>query len=262
MLGRYIDLGNPVSDHPVNRDLVAWWQPLPNNIGGNRLFDLKGRRHATLTNGGQWTLGVNGLPAIKGDGTDSAFVVANDSALQLTNNFTLAAAVRLNSLAAVEHSLFTKGANEYEFDIVSSGTSIRFNKDGVSVLMSATYPGNTAWHHVACTKSGNDLVIYIDGRPNLGTDPATFPGTGTRELVIGSDDATGSTKSMNGDMSDMRIYNVALSARRAHDLYRQWRLGHPDTLRWFSRKTYLHSVSGAAPPAGNRRRRVIMCGSR
>ena len=50
MLGSYVDLGNPVADHPLNYGLVAWWQPLPGSAVGTTVRDLKGLYPATLTN--------------------------------------------------------------------------------------------------------------------------------------------------------------------------------------------------------------------
>lgn len=250
MQGRYIDMGNPIADHPLNQSLIAWWLPLRSNIGGNYVFDLKGKHRGTLVNEMKWGGCVNGLPSLKSDGTGDHVQVADHAELRLTDNFTLSIAIRVNPTSN-EQSLFTKGTSEYEFDLITSGSTLRVNRDNASVIITAGYPTDNTWHHVAATKKGTDYVIYVDGVSINSLGSATgFDGTGTTALVLGADD-TGGSKSLLGDWTDAAIRNVALPASAIAELYYQWRHGHPNTLRRWTRRT---QMTAAAAGGGFRSR--------
>lgn len=50
-----LNLGSPVNrSHPLNRGRVGWWIGLPNNSGGNTLFDLMNRANMGLVSAPAW----------------------------------------------------------------------------------------------------------------------------------------------------------------------------------------------------------------
>ncbi len=76
------------------------------------------------------------------------------------------------------------------------------------------------WHHVALTKSGTTIKIYIDGGLQstdtlTGNDTMTDAGLQVR---IGGDKGDG-TVFYNGNMDDLRLYNTTLSATDVANLF-------------------------------------------
>lgn len=89
-----------------------------------------------------------------------------------------------------------------------------FMNNGVNVSQSAVIDNN--WHHVAVTGDGTENILYIDGE-YAGTAKTYKPLTATQFMVNGWNSS--SNYSINGAMSDFRIYATALSAEDILALY-------------------------------------------
>ena len=67
------------------------------------------------------------------------------------------------------------------------------------------------WHHIAATKQGSRLKLYIDGKPvanSASFDPADYDLSSNQPLIIGF----GPTDYFNGRLRDLRIYARALTS--------------------------------------------------
>lgn len=115
---------------------------------------------------------------------------------------------------------------------------------------------NTAHHLAGVFTTNNDRRAYLDG---------AFEGTNTGNETPSSLDWIGvggvvqSTiaQPFSGKIWDVRVYNRALGSGELQSHYdpaTRWELYYP-----IGRKTW--SFAAAAPPAGNRRRRALMCGA-
>ena len=73
------------------------------------------------------------------------------------------------------------------------------------------------WRHIAAVKDGGEMRLYVDGA-KVGTsgvfDPADYDISNDRPLLIGS----GAHDYFKGSMSDLRIYNRALSESELQEL--------------------------------------------
>ena len=74
------------------------------------------------------------------------------------------------------------------------------------------HPFPPGWHHVAATRSGNRLALYLDGKqvaesPLGETNEKPYDLTHDRPLQIG----TGANGTLNGELSDLRIYTRQLT---------------------------------------------------
>jgi hypothetical protein len=118
---------------------------------------------------------------------------------------------------------FTVGRADYSPDwgygleeVSASSMRIRF---GSSSYIISLDEGN--WHHLAFTKSGDIITIYIDGVPTnhkfTGTSPAY---TNSQGLGIGCFwYSGGALYPFYGRLSDFRLYATALSAAAVKELY-------------------------------------------
>jgi hypothetical protein len=97
---------------------------------------------------------------------------------------------------------------------VRSGTIAALKASGV-VMASVAAPATGSWHHVAYTYDGvSTSTVYLDGT-TVGSG-ATAP-TGTNATIwIGSREGT--TEMYSGQLDDLRVYSVALTAAQVKGL--------------------------------------------
>ena len=111
----------------------------------------------------------------------------------------------------------------------SGGYALVLNPDGNPGLNK--FPGNntkigtkikdTKWHHLAVTKSGTNVVFYIDGHAY--TAPSfdqKFEFTGTNGPSIGGKDGIPNYgKCFLGSLDEVAVYNRPLSAEEIKTIY-------------------------------------------
>lgn len=272
MIGSYIDLGNPVADHPLNRTLTSWFLLLPPIAGGSRFFDLCRRFTGTLTGGPTWTASRNEWSALAciaithyvsagstdlmfPSQTDGSIVISNrkrDTTLRASSSFgtTLASTKKINV-----HMPYSDGTVYFDWAGESSG-STRLSIAGLSFDTNQD-------HWVFTVGGGNGMKIYRKGvqvASNAATPSRTLDATNVCDINRGL-----GASSTPGDISDyleVRTYASALQASDAWRLYEDWREGYKDTLRRFSRRVYSFgtvAAGGSTVPRKQhsyRRRRV------
>jgi hypothetical protein len=72
---------------------------------------------------------------------------------------------------------------------------------------------NNAWHHVAATKDGTTVNIYIDGvlsKSFASTEPISY--TLGKDIVVGRNGAGDNNFNLTGSVDELRIWNVVRSA--------------------------------------------------
>ena len=87
-----------------------------------------------------------------------------------------------------------------------STSKFDFGQYGVaSLLTSTTVISNNTWYHVAITRSGTTLRMFIDGTQEASTtSSANF--TSTTNMFIGAD-VNNTNQRINGYIQDLRITN-------------------------------------------------------
>jgi fibronectin-binding autotransporter adhesin len=97
------------------------------------------------------------------------------------------------------------------------GGNVRAWKMAGADLVSAVAPASGAWHHIAYTYDGHSDVLYVDGVAANGAGVGHDAGAPTSAFV----GAGGSgTELFNGQLDDVRVYNLALTARQIGQLYK------------------------------------------
>jgi hypothetical protein len=248
-----VDLLDPVADHDLNRGLFAWLYPIDGLTGGDALYDLCGRHHASLAAGTarpSWTNEANGLTALQFDGTNDALNSA--SAWNLTGVTLLTvswwmywnAFANDDDLAWESSTNFNSNAGGILCDPNESSTSgfvLAMRNSGATGTQGKrfTRPTGAAWHHYVATFDLADPStwvdqFYIDGEVQSGSlfggatgNPSSFGNYSWYFMGRGAASLFGA-----GRFTDFRLYaGRLLTATEARQLYDQSRLGHPDTLR-------------------------------
>jgi hypothetical protein len=135
--------------------------------------------------------------------TDYAEVL-NDSTIQLgTGNYTLETWVYITSTTGTQNVLY-KGTVDNTAVRISIGSGGLFGRHGPTVIGGTAVTTNT-WHHVAMSKSGSTLNLYLDGTRIATTTGVTSNVSNTDPLHIGGRGLEG----LVGYLDDVRVSNVA-----------------------------------------------------
>ncbi len=289
MLGRSIDLGNPVTNHTLNDGLVSWWLPLPSNLGGGTLFDLKGKINGTLTNGPTWAGGPTGCgSSVLLDGSDDYVGFGDVTTFDGFTSLTIAGWFRPDSIANTASgrrwvSKWGDAVGEWSFILSQvdgdGGKLVWVVGNPAQGALSGYQTTNTVltanvWTHIVATwvGPGDAFAIYVNGvavaQTLLAAQSVAIIGDSSSHFRFGLD--SDSVNGLLGAMTDVRAYSRALTASDAYRLYEQSLRGNPDTLRRWSRRAYLFdSIAGGGGgfvpfprPRGLRGGMTALCGGR
>lgn len=233
-----------VSTFTPTTDLVGWWK-LSDGSGTN-LADSSGYGDTGFMtnfpgNNSEWVAGLDGADALNfanADGNaDNGVLVPDAPQLNFSNNlaFTLAAWIRSSTANQTNGAgLITKGSGNggEAFDLDLYGTAHRFfvrsSSGGVTAINTTIVPPLNEWEHVVATYDGNagNMALYINGvlASNLSVPgsllPTAYPvSIGAR--TASSTNIWGPTYDFpfQGEMQDVRIYDVALDASDVATVY-------------------------------------------
>jgi PKD repeat protein len=205
--------------HPVSvaaPELVAWLQL--DEGSGTLATDASGHANdGTVAGGASWTVGIS-ANALNLDGVDDRIELLPTASLHLRNRLTLAAWVRLDTIAAGDGILVKGGsAVPYALQLEANGR-LRFTANagapaggaGGGSWSSALAVAAGSWHHVAVTYDGTRIRFYLDGA----LDPAQ-PAVALRFGRIAEPLFAGASPYdaayLDGVLDDLRVYNRALS---------------------------------------------------
>lgn len=190
----------------------AWWR-MDQTTG--QILDSVGVNHSTSLSGTPTysqtaAAGMGSSTAILLDGSTEAFSVPDATALDRGDTLTLEAWVK-RAGNGTQDVIFSKGTNAYIM-FLDTDDKLTFGKRFVAdIVKSTTTITDTNWHHVAATKSGSTVVLYIDGVDVTGTVTNQTLADTTSALTIGQDN---NTWWFNGTLDELAIYSTALSAAR------------------------------------------------
>ena len=206
-----------VSSNSVSTNNLVLDMPFTNGSGA----DISGNNlNATLvltsSTNDHNNIGPNAI-TLSG-GFNSGGTVAHNSALDFTNQITLATWIKVNNFSGVKRIIDKiNGSVTGNFLLDLNGGNLRFFVASGSVQASPGVALNT-WFHVAATYDGTTTCLYVNGV--LKTTSTAITGnlvTNTSPMKIGLDQ-TGANP-FAGGIDDIKIYGRSLSAAEVKDLY-------------------------------------------
>jgi len=142
---------------PPVSGLVGWWR-----AEGNAT-DVVSANNGTLHGNVSYTVGEVGQGFVFG-GNGSYVGLNNTTALQL-QNLTIEAWIQRGTLNPPgDQCIFGYGDQGYIFALRQNGTLVLSKVDYDAVMATCSIT-DTAFHHVAVTKFGTNVVFYLDGIP-------------------------------------------------------------------------------------------------
>ncbi len=180
---------------------------------GTTTADASGFGHPGTLVGASWNTAGKYGASLSLDG--STGYVRVDNVPLPTADYTYEAWIR-PSRVNVYQAIVEGGTGVIELSLDGTGHLIVFSHNELSLTSASVIPAN-AWTHVALTRSGSLLTVYVNGVPDLrtGTDPSALDHGGC-PLLIGVDTgAAGCTVALNGffqgQIDEVRVYSRALS---------------------------------------------------
>lgn len=204
---------------PAPVGLVSWW-----SADGNAL-DARSRNDGALQGNVTFVAGQSGQAFRSGgtgdtSGNGDRINVGNPPNLRL-QDFTIEAWIRRASSTVVTNSpfpgfpqgvFFAYGQDGYAFLIDEPTNRLGLTKTFVTGVLSPELPiTDTNFHHVAVTKTGNQVIFYVDGAastPVVFNETFAFPDN----AAIGAPGGSDARSSFFGDIDELSIYNRALTA--------------------------------------------------
>jgi regulation of enolase protein 1 (concanavalin A-like superfamily) len=195
---------------------------------GTTVKDSSGKGNAgTLMGGATWADGKFGK-AVKLDGVDDYVQVAHNANLCVTGEVTVSVwvyAERTDGPAASgyqgivakgnaprSYSLYTTAAGPLHFSTGPSGAYIG--------TTSSTPLPTKQWVHVAVKVEGGQHKYFINGvAAGVGGAGTVLPGAGDTSPVVIGRTAEGASRSFQGMIDDVRIYDLALTDQQILDLF-------------------------------------------
>lgn len=262
-----VDWQNPISAHPLNRGLVAWWLAGDENPfwGGPQFRDLFNKTHLSLRTGTTWR--IDGLQSTAGD---RGAAVATPTALQLAAPLTTAWYGNVLGTGSAYGTPFvvsytnadTSPYLAYGFDRNAGGNEFRF-------MTNANGGSGGSWYGPFFTNYTGPLLLVgtVSGTTGtayaFGTNPSFTNGqqgtfASASIAYATSQTCLGSLNYKAGNYANCVsesawVWNRALSLSELNALFYQARFGHPDTLRRHApaRKWVSVAAPGGSSTSGN-----------
>lgn len=206
--------------------LVGWW----------KLDETEGRDVADSSGNNNFGKILEGSPkwqpdggriggALLFDGKGDFINIANESNFDFTNQMTVAAWVKVNSVNNWWPAIVTKGDNAWRFHHYEQSGRVAFHATGLTTPnmqkhggpAGDTDVGDGQWHHVAAVYGSGKGYIYVDGRLDDEIDMAGTIATNDEPVYIG-ENSQAQGRLFNGMIDDVRVYDYALSAGEVSEL--------------------------------------------
>lgn len=230
--GEALGILNRAHRDTLTSGLVGYWSFDGPTMTTTTATDSSGSGNSgTLTGGPNKAIGVLGQ-AIRFDGVNDEVNVPDTTTLELTSNYSISGWAKWNTVSS-EQELYMYD-NQYPafsggiiFGVNSSGYIFINHQNGTNdatITSSATVSAG-AWINISAVHANSQTTIYINGVASGGTqshrDPAyNGPHGGTGAHIGGFNDGGFAASYLNGSLDDVRVYNRALSASEALQLYR------------------------------------------
>ena len=164
------------------------------------------------------TTSATGTQSLYCAGTDFATIPSVPAGFLSANAMTISFWVNYSIAIATNQRLFQLDPTTPIYILATTTNYMTFYYNTASVLLTNPTANPFAlgrWHHVAWVITPTTWTIYVDGVPNTATVATTIPTTlSTSYIGKGTSDDV-----FSGYLDDFRIYNTALSADQAYDIY-------------------------------------------
>lgn len=125
--------------------------------------------------------------------------------------FTIEAWIKRATVSGAQNALFDNGISSLELYIdATNALGLAQSNTAVTVLSTTTITDTTTAHHVAATKNGSTVKLYIDGVDRTGSVSNTTYTNSTQPWIAGADH--NAINNFDGVLDELALYPTELSA--------------------------------------------------
>jgi len=202
--------------------LVGFWKI--NEGAGSTANDSSGNNlHGIITGNPTWVDGLDGY-ALQFDGDGDLVDLGNDLSLNITNQITVAAWIKVNIFDCEWQAIITKGDGSWRLQRNGTQGSIEFACTGAFVpnalvgsLFGTISVNDGQWHHIAGTYDGSKICLYVDGKLDVSSEATGSVEVNDYNVIVGAN-AEKPGRNFKGSIDDVRIYSYALSAEEVQTI--------------------------------------------
>jgi len=218
-----------VKEVPSFDNLVAYYPLTTGTANGTAISDMSPNSNNGTNYGASSATGADGNigTAMSFDGTNDYIDCGNDSSLNILNDITISFWINVldyNFEDSAAH-IFGNGESSivgYNIWLYRGGYMHYRTNQGGAEQITSSYAGfilANSWTNVIITRAGNNTSIYINGIDKTNSRGVHLnPALSTKNTFCGCYTSNGSY-AFKGGMSDVRIYNRALSQEEISLLY-------------------------------------------
>lgn len=202
--------------------LVGFWK-LDEGSGGTAADSSGNDLNGTIVGNPAWVDGSAGY-ALQLDGDGDYVDLGNDLSLNITNQITVAAWIKVDTFDCEWQAIITKGDGSWRLQRNGTQGSIEFACTGAFVpnalvgsLFGTVNVNDGRWHHVAGTYDGSRICLYVDGKLDVLSEAVGPIEVNDYNVLIGAN-AEKPKRNFKGSIDDVRIYSYALSAEEVKDI--------------------------------------------
>ena len=180
----------------------------------------------TLTNGPTYSSANGG--SLVFDGSNEYITIPDSNTLTNTSTLTINCWVKVNAFIGSYNAIVGKGTSDTdeEYVVAISSSSLYFDVGGGGPYTQPSYTFNTnTWYNICCVHSRTDgvssLLCYVNGiiLNNTVIQSTLTPNDNSLPVSIGSRYYNAAQSPFNGKISNVSIYNRALSAAEVAQNY-------------------------------------------
>lgn len=162
--------------------------------------------------------GLKNVYSLNFDGTDDQLLIPYELS---GTNFSISFWFKQSDTANGEYLFDSRNSSSQAFAAWATYHSSS-NSVSVTAWCGTTITGTTkvaigTWAHVAITKSGNTVTIYVNGELDVATTNATFGTITTSDIKVGT--RYNGVNAWAGNIDEISVFTTALSATDVVDLY-------------------------------------------
>ena len=204
-------------------------QSFVNSLAG----DSSGMSQTNLVQSNLQTVAPYSKYAMNFDGASSDYIdCGNDSSLEITGNFTISAWVKLNGYTNTYPRLVGKGNsadNRCNYGIGFYGTmpAVIGNSSGTWIAnYNSTALSTGVWYNIVGVYDGTNFLLYNNGSLDTtnsasGFNAATAASATSGDSLLISAKANGASGFVNGSLSNVSIWNAALTSAQVTEIYNE-----------------------------------------
>ncbi len=217
-------VGTTSEDITTAASLVAYWT-MDDNAANTTVTDSSGRGNYGIARRNTSFLSSSGKinGALTFNGSSDYIDCGNNSSLNLTDNFTIAAWIKprsLSWLAGIVSKYHSPNANSYflRLNRNSPYNKLEFGGKGLEFVTSLSALGTDQWYFVIGMRDSGIGKIYING--NLDASAPVSISSSADSVYIGMDYGDhGDARYFNGEIDNVMILNRTLSEAEISALY-------------------------------------------